>query len=249
MGTRKSFLLTLPELKQAPLRKLLLQDGHEVISLPMTEIEEKIPPHIIIELRDLKKAYQVVVLFSTPAAFIFDKYFKKFSRVDDYPIILTIGDSIARTMVGLGWRKVRSISLTKLEDLVKLKRFSVKRRRALILAPGGMIPQLRKKIREYELQASLWDSYDIILPSYDKNTFISTLERVPDGIVFTSSAAVQNFVNHIEKYNYELPPETEILIAGSGALKWAQELSLPYHHYIEHCDFVSVYDYIKNQII
>ncbi|NPA33708.1 MAG: uroporphyrinogen-III synthase [Chlorobi bacterium] len=247
MNRRKTFLLTTPELKQAPLRKLLLQEGFEVISLPMTEIEEKIPPHIIIELRDLRKAYQVVVLFSTPAAFIFDKYFKKFSRVDDYPIILTIGDSIARTMKGLGWKKVRSISLTKLEDLVKLKRFSVRKRRALILAPGGMIPDLRKKIKEYELRASLWDSYDITLPAYDRNTFISTLEREPDGIVFTSSAAVQNFVNHIEKYNYELPPHTQIYIAGTGALKWAQELELPYNHYIDHCDFVSIYEYIKSQ--
>ena len=247
MSERKTFLLTAPELKQAPLRKLLLQEGYDIVSLPMTEIEVKVPPHIIIELRDLKRAYQVVVLFSTPAAFIFDKYFKKFSRVEDYPIILTIGDSVARTMLGLGWRKVRSISLKRLEDLVKLKRYSVRKRRALIMAPGGMIPDLRRKIREYDLQASLWDSYDIILPSYDKNTFVSTLERVPDGIVFTSSAAVQNFVNHLEKYSYELPEETKVYIAGSGALKWAQELGLPYDYYIDHCDFVSIYEFIREQ--
>ncbi len=202
-----SLWITRPHGQADQLSNMLRKKGAKVLHLPMIQIEKiAVSKKARASIKKLKN-YDLVFFISTNAANLGMELLEvEFSKLPDKPAYFAPGPTTARVLESYGLKvfypdKVMSTeALLILPEIRRILENKEKKKQALIFRGQGGRELLANTLRAKGVEVEYIELYKRVLPSLSEAYLkeISTAKK-PDGIIFSSAEAIQNFIVLFEK--------------------------------------------------
>ncbi len=223
----KKLLITRAEHQTDSFIKLLENKGAEAISFPMIAIRAiENQKNIEKELNLLENIDWIVFTSANTVNYFFETIEKFQIKVHflTHLRIATVGEKTKAALEKVGYRS----SFVPIEYTAQMLAKQI----PIFGDERILIPQSSKANNEYVnllseqckevITLPIYENYD---PQYSKEDFIAILEHQLDWITFFSGSAVENFCQHLSKYNLELTNE-KIAVIGTSTEKIAVDNGL-----------------------
>jgi uroporphyrinogen-III synthase len=202
-----SLWITRPHGQADQLSTMLQKRGAKVLHLPMIEIEKiAISKKARASIKKLKN-YDLVFFISTNAANLgMELIDEEFSRLPDKPAYFAPGPTTAKVLESYGLKAsypdkaMSTEALSILPEIRSILENKNKKKKALIFRGQGGRELLANTLRAKGVEVEYIELYKRTLPSFSEAYLkeLSTAKK-PDGIIFSSAEAIQNFIALFEK--------------------------------------------------
>jgi uroporphyrinogen-III synthase len=202
-----SLWITRPHGQANQLSDMLRKRGAKVLHLPMIEIEKIAVSNKTRESIKKLKKYELVFFISTNAANLgMELIDEEFSSLPDKPAYFAPGPTTAKVLESYGLtvsypdRAMSTESLLLLPEIRRILENKDKKKKALIFRGQGGRELLANTLRAKGVEVEYIELYKRVVPSFSEAYLkeISTKKK-PNGIIFSSAEAIQNFIALFEK--------------------------------------------------